>query len=295
MMRWVFLFLPCAALGCAALSGLSDLGVGSTADGGTTPDAGSTADGGGTTDARPPSDAGATGDGGKPDTGLVDSPFPVKLGAASGFAILAATGIANSATSSISGDLGISPAAGSSITGFALVPDSSNTFATSLQVKGRVYAADYASPTPANLTNAGADAIAAASDAAGRSANFTAVGAGNIGGMTLTRGVYKWNGSLSIATNLTLSGSSTDVWIFQIAKELIVNDATSVVMSGGAAPKNVFWAVGSIVQIGAGAHLEGIVFTQTAVTVSPSASVTGRLFAGTAVALNNDTIAQPGP
>ena len=83
---------------------------------------------------------------------------------------------------------------------------------------GNVYASDYAVPTPANLTTAVSDMLTAYTDAAGRAADYTEVGAGNIGGMTLPPATYKWGTGVSIPTNVTLNGGPNDVWIFQIAQ-----------------------------------------------------------------------------
>src|SRR5437764_13594322 len=110
------------------------------------------------------------------------------------------------------------------ITGFSLVADSTNAFSTSAQVTGKVYAADYAVPTPANLTTAVADMQLAFTDAAGRAPGVTELGAGNVGGMSLGPGVYKWGTGLLIPRDVTLTGSATDVWIFQIAQDLSISN-----------------------------------------------------------------------
>ena len=94
--------------------------------------------------------------------------LPVALGTAGDFAVLAKAGISTVPTSSITGDIGISPAAASFITGFSLTADATNAFATSPQVTGRVYAADYAVPTPSAMTTAIGDMELAFTDAAGR-------------------------------------------------------------------------------------------------------------------------------
>ena len=132
----------------------------------------------------------------------------VDLGKASTYVILAKSGVSTVPTSAVTGDVGVSPAAASYITGFSLTADSTNLFATSLQVTGRVYASDYTQPTPTNLTTAIGDMQTAFTDAAGRAPGVTELGAGNIGGMTLTRGVYKWGTGLLIPTSVTLMGTA---------------------------------------------------------------------------------------
>ena len=114
--------------------------------------------------------------------------------------------------------------------------DSSNTFSTSAKLTGKAYAADYAVPTPATMTTAVSDMQTAYTDAAGRTnPTATELGAGNIGGMTLAPGLYKWSTGVTIPTNVTLSGNASDVWIFQIAQTLTVSSAAQVILSGGAA------------------------------------------------------------
>src|SRR6202035_1998792 len=106
-----------------------------------------------------------------------------------------------------------------------------------------------------------------------RAPKVTELGAGNIGGMTLTPGVYKWGTALLIPTNVTLTGSATDVWVFQIAKNLTVSNATKITLTAGAVPKNVFWQVAGSTDIGTTAHFEGILLDQTAIAVGTGASV----------------------
>jgi hypothetical protein len=198
-------------------------------------------------------------------------------------------------TSAITGNLGISPAAATFITGFSLIADSTNVFSTSPQITGKAYAADYAVPTPSNLTTAIGDMQTAFTDAAGRAPSVTELGAGNIGGKTLTPGVYKWGTGLLIPTNVTLTGSATDVWIFQIAKDLTMSGATKVSLTGGAVPKNVFWQVAGLADLGTTAHLEGVVLTQTSINLQTGASINGRLLAQTAVTIAGSAVVQPAP
>ena len=218
---------------------------------------------------------------------------PVNLGTAGDFVILAKSGISTVPTSAVTGDIGVSPAAATYITGFSLTADSTNVFSTSPQVTGKVYAADYAPPTPSNLTTAVGDMELAFTDAAGRAPDVTELGAGNIGGMTLAPGVYKWGTGLLIPTDVTLTGSATDVWIFQIAQNLTMSSAAKVLLAGGALPKNVFWQVAGLVDLGTTAHCEGVVLTQTSVTLRTGASINGRLLAQTAVTIDGSTVVEP--
>ena len=222
-------------------------------------------------------------------------PDPVKLGTAGGFAILAKSGVSTVPTSAVTGNIGLSPAAASFITGFSLTMDSTNVFATSPQVTGKVYAADFTPPAPSDLTTAVSDMELAFTDAAGRAPDTTELGAGNVGGKTLEPGVYKWGTGLLIPTDVTLDGSATDVWIFQIAQDLTVSSGVKVLLSGGALPKNIFWQVAGLVDLGTTAHLEGIVLTQTSVTLRTGASINGRLLAQTAINIDGSAVVAPAP
>jgi hypothetical protein len=111
--------------------------------------------------------------------------------------------------------------------------------------------------------------------------------------MTLKPGVYKWGTGLLIPKDVTLDGSNKGVWIFQIAQDLTINSGVKVRMSGGALPQNVFWQVAGLVDIGTTAHCEGIVLTQTSVTLGTGASINGRLLAQTAVDIDGSTVFAP--
>jgi hypothetical protein len=221
--------------------------------------------------------------------------LPVDLGAAGNFAILAKTAISSVPPSAITGNVGVSPSAASFITGFSLTANAPNVFATSPQVTGKVYAADFAVPTPSNLTTAVADMQLAFTDAAARAPDVTELGAGNIGGLALAAGVYQWGTGVLIPTNLTLNGNGNDVWVFQIAQDLIVSSAVQITLAGGAQAKHVFWQVAGRVDIGTTAQFKGVVLTQTAITMQTGASIEGRLLAQTAVNLDTNAVVQPAP
>ncbi len=219
---------------------------------------------------------------------------PVDLGSAGNYVILAKSGISTVPTSTITGDIGVSPIDRTAITGFSETMDASNTFSTSTQVTGKIYAADYTEPTPANLTTAVSDMETAYTDAAGRALpDFTELGAGEIGGLTLVPGLYKWGTDVLISTDVTLNGGPNDVWIFQIAQGITQASATKVILTGGALPKNIFWQSFGVVALDTTAHMEGVILSQTAITLATGATVNGRLLAQTAVTLQSNTVTQP--
>ena len=273
--------------GCGDLSAGSSLDAQVSADSGASPDAGEPSDARILTDTLVSLDATVLPDGG--------SWLPVNLGTAGNFVILAKSGISTVPTSAVTGSLGISPAAATFITGFSLTADATNAFSTSPQVTGRLYAADYAPPTASNLTTAVGDMELAFTDAAGRAPSVTELGAGNIGGMTLEPGVYKWSTGLLIPTDVTLRGGATGVWIFQIAQDLTISSASKILLAGGALSRNVFWQVAGLVELGTTAHCEGIVLAQTSVTLRTTASINGRILAQTAVNIDSSTVVEPAP
>lgn len=218
---------------------------------------------------------------------------PVNLGTAGNFAILAKTGIDTVPGSAITGDIGVSPAAATFITGFSLIADPSNVWSTSSQVTGKVFAADYTPPTPANMTTAISDVETAFNDAAGRSACVTELGAGDISGMTLPAGVYKWGTGLLLTSDVTLNGSATDIFIFEIAQNLTIANGVVIHLSGGVLAKNVFWQVSGSVDVGTTAHVEGNVLCMTLIAMHTGSSINGRLLAQSAVTLEQSTVVQP--
>ena len=213
---------------------------------------------------------------------------PVNLGAAGTFAILSKTGVTNVYASAVTGDVGSSP-----ITGAAIL-------VTCTEVVGTIFSVDAAGPLPCAvnaapfLTSAVLDMEAAYLDAEGRSSpDFTEVGAGEIGGMTLPPGLYKWGTGVMITTDVTLTGGPNDIFIFQIAGTLTQANGARVTLTGGAQAKNIFWQVADVVAIGTTAHFEGIVLAKTMVAVQTGASVQGRLLAQTAVTLQMNAVTQP--
>jgi len=256
-------------------------------------------------------DASSMADGGSPGPDALYSPSnpaglgpaPVDLGtatdlvAAGSYVLLAKTGITNVTGSSITGGHpGLSPAAASFITGFAMTADASNVYSTSAAVvaPGKIYAANYAVPTPSNLTTAVLSMQAAYADAAARThPDFLNLGSGNIGGQTLAPGLYTWGTGVTIPASVTIAGGANDVWIFQIAQNLDVSTSMRVLLSGGAEAKNIYWQVAGNVTIHASAHVEGIIMAKTGITLQTGATLRGRAHAQTLVALDNNAVTAP--
>ena len=223
------------------------------------------------------------------------SPAKVNLGTAGDFVVLAKTGISTTGTTNITGDLGMSPAAASFVTGFGLIADATNVFSTSSLVTGKVYASNYAVPTPAKLTTAISDMQTAYTDAAGRLIpDYSELYTGDLTGNTLTRGLYKWTTSvLFSAGGVTISGSANDIWIFQIAGNLNAGNGAIVNLAGGAVASNIFWQVAGQVSIGTTASMKGIILCQTGISMNTGATLNGRALAQTAVTLIANTLVKP--
>ena len=216
----------------------------------------------------------------------------VNIGSAGNYVILAKTAINNIATTAITGDMGLSPAATSYVTGFSLT--NATGYATAVQVTGKIYAADMVAPTPINLTTAVNNMITGYNDAAGRpSPDFTELATGNIGGKTLTPGLYKWTNNVTVPSDVTLSGGANDVWIFQIAGNLTASSAVKVKLIDGAQAKNIFWQVAGNVTFGTTSHYEGIILSNTSIILKTGASLNGRALAQTSVILDKSTVVQP--
>jgi hypothetical protein len=215
---------------------------------------------------------------------------PVNLGLAGGFAILSKSGITDVPASAITGNIGTSPITGAAITGLGCG-----------EVAGIIYTVDAAGPAcrvtfPAYLTVAVLDMQTAYTDAAGREfPNFTELGAGNINGMTLTPGLYKWGTPLLIPTSVTLDaqGDPDAIWILQVAQGLTVGNGAIVTLSGGAQAKNIFWQVAGQTVLGTTADFKGVILCATAIVMNTGATLEGRALAQTAVTLQMNAVTEP--
>jgi len=212
----------------------------------------------------------------------------INLGIAGEFVILSKTGITNVYKSTITGDVGASP-----ITGAAIL-------VSCTEVAGTIYSVDAAGPLPCAVTNATrlttaiGDMQTAYTDGAGRSnPDYLNLGAGNIGGKTLTPGLYKWTSALIVPADITISGNSTDIFIFQIDGTLNMSSGVNVTLEGGVQAKNIFWVTAGAVTLGTTSHFEGNILSQTGINLQTGASINGRMLAQTAVTLQMNTVTKP--
>jgi Ice-binding-like len=227
----------------------------------------------------------------------------VNLGTAANYAILASTGVSTVPSSKVTGNVGLYPKARIGLTGWSLISEPTDTDFTSAQVvaPGKLYAADnVGGTTKPDLNTAVLNMGTAYTDAAGRAASSAAttdVGTGTLTTQTFNSvgpvTVYQWGSAVTIPTDLTINGSATDVFILKVAGTLDMTAAKTVILTGGALAKNIFWQVTGAVTIGANAHFEGIILGQTSITFGNLASINGRLLAQTAVVLDATTVTKP--
>jgi hypothetical protein len=221
------------------------------------------------------------------------NPATVGMGNAGSFAVLAGTSIGNTPTSTISGNVGLSPGPGANISGLGC-----------LEVTGTIYAVD-ATGLPcftedlALMTNAKNDLGIAFDDAEARLANQDITGV-NLAGQSYGPGVYNSTNAILISgpVPLTLNGggNADSVFIFQAAAagDLTVAPTSTVKLINGAQPCNVFWKVQSAFLQNTGFDFVGTVMALTQITATSDITVQGRLLARNAdVTLIQDTITKP--
>ncbi len=201
--------------------------------------------------------------------------LPVSLGAASSFAVLGGQTVTSTGLTTLNGDLGVSP--GSSLTGF---PPG--------KVNGTIHATD---PTAAQ---AQADLTAAYNDAASRQPPQALPA--DLGGRTLTPGVYKAGATLALTGGVTLDGQGDPnaVFVIQVGSALTTNVGSVVALINGAKPSNVFWQIGSSATLGTSSFFSGNILALTSISIDSGVTLDGRALARNgAVTLIDDTINVP--
>ena len=201
----------------------------------------------------------------------------VALGSAANFAVLAGSTVTNTGGTTVTGDLGVSP--GSAVTGFP---------------PGTVVGTQHIADTVA--AGAMVDLTTAYNDAAGRTLCPVSV-AGNLGGQTLSPGLYKSTSGLEISSgDLTLDakGNANAVFIFQMASTLDTAAGLHVILAGGAKASNVFWQVGTSATLGTNSTFIGTIMADQSVSLNNGATLQGRAMARIgAVTLDASTVTKP--
>jgi type VI secretion system secreted protein VgrG len=192
------------------------------------------------------------------------------------FAVLGGSTVTNTATPTIvNGNLGVSP--GSAVTGFP----------PGIVTGGTIHAADaVAAQAQSDLTTE--------YDSLANTACNTDLTGQDLGGKTLTPGVYCFATSAQLTGTLTLDaqGNSNAVFIFKIGSTLTTASASSVLLINGASSCGVFWQVGSSATLGTGTALAGSIVALTSITLNTGASLNGRALARNgAVTLDDNNVA----
>jgi Ice-binding-like len=199
--------------------------------------------------------------------------FNSNLGTAGSFAVLAGSTVTNTGTTNVTGDLGVWP--GADITG----------------LPGGVNGAVHNSDTVAS--DAQADLTAAYVSAAGApcSNDFSGI---NLGGLTLTPGVYCFASSAQLTGTLTLNalGDPNAIFLFQIASALDAATNSSVIFTNGGQGGSVFWQVGSSATLGTTTAFSGNILALTSITLDTGATIgCGRALAQNgAVTMDSNTV-----
>jgi hypothetical protein len=232
---------------------------------------------------------------------------PVPLGTARNYAILAKTGISTVPTSVITGHIAVSPASSTAMTGFSFTLGSDGQFSRTTQVVGdsnqvvgdpnQAYAPDVGGGMyESALTQAVLDMEDAYNDAVSRVQDDAArinLATGLLDGVTLTPGVYTFTTGVTLTGDISFDGNNEDVFIIQMAGNLVQASGKRVILKNGVLAKNIFWQVAGTVSVMAGAHMEGVLLGKTSVTFVSGSTLNGRVMSQTACILQVATITAP--
>ena len=199
----------------------------------------------------------------------------VALAGAGVFAVLSGSAISNTGATTVTGDMGLSP--GSSIGGFP---------------PGILVGTQHINDISAN--QAKSDLTTAYNDAAGRTATDIVTISGNIGGRTITPGLYKSTSSLAVSSGdvtFDAKGNASAIFIIQIASTLTTTSGRKVILSGGAQAGNIFWQVGTSATFGTTSVFKGNVLAMQSITFNTGATLDGKALARNgAVVMAGNTI-----
>ena len=193
------------------------------------------------------------------------------LGSAESFAVLGGTTVTNTGATTITGDLGVSP--GSAITGQA-----------SITLTGATHEGDAVAANAQSAVTTAYNALGSE----GCTSSFTGT-AVELGGQTLTPGVFCYDSSAQLTGTLTLNGDG--VYIFKTVSTLTTAVGSTVALIGGAQPCNVFWRIGSSADLFTSTTFVGNILALTSINLQSGASVSGRALARNgAVTMNTNTV-----
>ncbi|MCF7824937.1 MAG: ice-binding family protein [Candidatus Marinimicrobia bacterium] len=215
---------------------------------------------------------------------------PVPLASTSQFALLSSSDITNIPTSSITGDVGITPGVRSAISGL-----------TSPEVSGTIYAADDAAPVPTMLIAAKADAESAYLNAVDATRGTPTPAEGNLNGLTLTPGLYSSGSSMEISPGgflyLDAQGDGNAVFVFKSATSITTESTSEVVLTNSASAENIYWVAGSAITLGTNSKMKGTLIASTSISMLTGARLDGRaLIQGAAagqISLDQNTVVLP--
>jgi Ice-binding-like len=206
------------------------------------------------------------------------------LGNATSFAVLGATTVTNTGGTALNGDLGVSP--GAACTGFP-APCTGGGPGT---VTGTIHAGDVTAGMAQGSITTAYNALAS------QACNIDLTGT-DLGGLTLTPGVYCFSSSAQLTGTLTLNGLGNpgSVWVFQIGSTLTTASNSGVVFINSGQSCGTFWQVGSSATLGTGTGFSGNILALASIGLNTNATSSGGLFARTgAVTLDTNTVSVVG-